>query len=163
LFTCIIYTYLSNSIGNAKKIREVSMQRLLPKSIGILALFLAVPVLCLAWTADLRPESQEFDEKPQLGDSLGIRDRGPFQNSPATAVNIPAPAPKAPAVAKPLYPPSVARDPRASDIPKTGLANLLSFLIPTKEDLEKCFKDGDEGFRDHGRSTSDPFRKRDWK
>lgn len=142
---------------------EAAMQRPLPKSIGILALFLAVPVLCLAWTADLRPGSQEFDEKPQLGDSLRNRDGGPFQNSPATAVNIPAPSQTPPAVSKPLYPPNVARDPRASDTRKTGLANFLSFLIPTKEDLEKCFKDGNDSFRDRGRSTSDPFQKRDWK
>lgn len=139
------------------------MQRPLPKSIGILALFLAVPVLCLAWTADLRPGSQEFDEKPQLGNSLPNRDGGLFQNSPATAVNIPTPSPKAPAVSKPLYPPNVGRDTSASDTRKTGLANFLSFLLPTKEDLEKTFKAEDESVRDRGRSSSDPFRKRDWK
>jgi hypothetical protein len=146
-----------------KKIREAAMQRPLPKTVGILALFLAVPVLCLAWTPEPRLVSPEFDEKPQLGDSMRNRDGGPFQNSPATAVNIPAPSQKPPAVSKPLYPPNVARDPRASDTRKSGLANFLSFLIPTKEDLEKCFKDDNERFRDGGRSTSDPFRKRDWK
>ncbi len=139
------------------------MHRHLPKSIGILALFLAVPILCLAWTADLRPGSQEFDEKSELGDSPRNIDGGPFQNSPATAVNIPTPSQKASAVSKPLYPPNVARDPRASDTRKTSLANFLSFLLPTKKDLEESFKTEDEGFRDRGRSTSDPFRKRDWK
>jgi hypothetical protein len=146
-----------------KKIREVAMQSPLTKSIGILALFLAVPVLCLAWTADLRPGSQEFDEKPQLGDSMRNRDGGPFQNSPATAVNIPTPSQKAPAVSKPLYPPNVARDPRESETRKTGMANFLSFLLPSKEDLEKCFKAQDEGFLGRGRSSSDLFQKRDWK
>ncbi len=55
-----MYTYLSNSTGNSKKIREVFMQSPLPKSIGILALFLAVPVLCLAWTADTENNSERF-------------------------------------------------------------------------------------------------------
>ena len=139
------------------------MQNPLLKSIGILALLLAVPVLCLAWTADLRPGYQEFDQKPQLSDSIRNRDGRPFRNGPATAVNIPTTAQKPPAVAQPLYPPNVARDPRASETRKTGLANFLSFLLPTKEDLEKSFKAQDEGILGRGKTSSDLFRKRDWK
>jgi hypothetical protein len=139
------------------------MQRLLPKSLGILALFLTVPVLCIAWTPEPRLMSPEFDEQPKLSEPVRNTGGGPFQNSPATAVNIPTPSPKAPAVSKPLYPPNVGRDTSASDTRKTGLANFLSFLLPTKEDLEKTFKAEDESLRDRGRSSSDPFRKRDWK
>ncbi|MGO9569192.1 MAG: hypothetical protein ACLP5H_16785 [Desulfomonilaceae bacterium] len=139
------------------------MQRPLPISIVILALFLAVPALSLAWAAELRPGSQEFDDKPKFSDSMRNSGGVSFQNSPATAVNIPAPSQKPPAVSKPLYLPNVARDPRAPETEKTGLANILSFLLPTKEDLGKCFKAEDQGFLDRGRSSSDPFQKRDWK
>jgi hypothetical protein len=139
------------------------MQRPLPTIAAILALLLAVPVLCLAWTAELRPPSGEFDNKPAVRDSLRDRGGAPFHNGPATAINIPAHPQKAPAVSKPLYPPNVARDRRNSQTAEKGLASLLSFLLPTKENLEKCFKAEDDGFRDRGRSSSDPFRKRNWK
>jgi hypothetical protein len=139
------------------------MQRLLPKSAAILALILAVPVLCLAWTADLRPASREFDHQPAVGDSSRGHERAPIHNGPASAVNIPAHAQKAAVAPKRLYPPNVARDPRDSQTAEKGLASLLSFLLPTKEDLEKCFKGDDEGFRDRGRSNSGPFRKTGWK
>lgn len=143
------------------------MQRPLPKSLGILApfvaLFLALPVLCIAWTPEPRLMSPEFDEQPKLSEPVRNSGGGPFQNSPSTAMNLPVPSQAPPAVSKSLYPPNVARDSSASDTQKTGLANFLSFLIPTKEDLEKCFKDENDSFRDRGRSASDPFRKRDWK
>jgi hypothetical protein len=139
------------------------MQKLLQKSAAILALILAAPVLCLAWTADLRPVSREFDHQPAMGDFP--RDRGgvPIRSAPASAMNIPAHPQKPPVVSKRLYPPNVARDPRGSIAGEKGLAGLLSFLIPTKEDLEKCFKGDDKGFRDSGRSNSGPFRKTGWK
>ncbi len=136
------------------------MQRPLAKSVCILALLLAVPVLCIAWTYEPRSVSKEFDEKPKMGDSIRNRGGGPFQSSPATAINIPAPTRKAPPVSDPLYPPNVARTPKASQTAETGLASIFSFLLPAKDDLDKCFKAEDEG---RVRSNSDPFRKRDWK
>ncbi len=84
------------------------MQRPLAKSVSILALVLAVPVLCLAWTYEPRAVSKEFDEKPMMSDSIRNRSGGPFQSGPATAINIPAPTQKAPPVSQPLYPPNVA-------------------------------------------------------
>jgi hypothetical protein len=139
------------------------MQRPLPKSAGILALFLAIPILCLAWTADHGPASTEFDDRPGLSDSLTDREGAPFPDRPETAINVPAGSRKTPAVPKPLYAPNAAHDRKDSQTAGSGLASFLSFLLPTKEDLEKCFKGEDDGFRDRGKSASDPFRKRDWK
>ena len=136
------------------------MQRPLAKSVSILALVLAVPVLCLAWTYEPRVVSKEFDEKPMMSDSIRNRSGGPFQSGPATAINIPAPTQKAPPVSQPLYPPNVARTPKASQTAEKGLTSIFSFLLPTKDDLDKCFKAVDDS---RVRSNSDPFQKRDWK
>jgi hypothetical protein len=143
--------------------RRAFMQRPLPKCAGILAMFLAVPILCLAWTDEPSPELREFDDEPGLSDSLQNRGGALSRNGSETAVNIPIYAQKPPAVSKPLYQPNVARDRKDSRTAGTGLAGLLSFLLPTKDDLERCFKGEDDGFRDGGRPPSDPFKRRDRK
>jgi len=139
------------------------MHRPLWKSIGILALLLALPALGFAWTAGPPPTSGGFDEEPELGDSIRNRRAGSFHNIPATAINLPSSTQKPSAAPKPLYPPNVARDPKASQAGETGLAAILSFLLPKKEDLDKCFKDQDDHIRNRGRSGLDPFSKQDWK
>jgi hypothetical protein len=139
------------------------MQRSLPQIATILALFLTVPILCLAWTT--APASREFDEGPRLGDSALNRGGARSHDGPATAINAPVDAKMAPVASKPepLYLPNVAREQKDSQTPQTGLAKLFSFLRPSKGDLERYFKGEDDGFRDRGRSASDPFKKRDWK
>ncbi len=141
------------------------MQRSLPKSATILALLLAIPIPCLAWTSERGPVSGEFDDRPALSGSQLNQGGTPFPGGPVTAINVPAGAKKAPVVStpKPLYLPNVARHQGGSPTPETGLAKLFSFLRPSKGDLEKCFKEADNGFPDRGRSASDPLKKRDRK
>ncbi len=133
------------------------MQRSLAKSVSILGLLLAIPVLCLAWAYEPSAVSKDSEGKLKLGDSIRNNGGGPFQSGPATAINVPAPTRKAPPVSKRLYPPNVQRTPKASQAAEAGLTSIFSFLLPTKDDLDKCFKAEDDG---RGRSTSDPFRKR---
>jgi hypothetical protein len=139
------------------------MQRPLGKSVPILALLLAVPVLGLAWTVRVGPVSQEFDKRPQLNNVIGDRGGKPLQKGPVTAINLPTASQKHPAMSGPPDSSNEISDRRDSQPGEKNLASIFSFLLPAKEDLEKIFKAEDDNFFDRGRANSDPFSKKIWK
>ncbi len=139
------------------------MRRPLWKTVGIMALFSAVPALCFAGSAGAGTNSQEFDKTPRPSVSQANSRGGACQNNPTAAIKLTGPKLKAPGKLTPLYPPNVARNPGTSQGGTTGLAAILHFLLPAKGDLDKYFKAKDKAFRDRSRSGGNPFRSSDAK